>query len=63
VIEDIREDLGITVVMIEHDMKLVNKVSDKVLAINEGRFLATGSASEVQDDPDVQAAYLGGEAA
>ncbi|WP_323790157.1 ABC transporter ATP-binding protein [Thalassovita sp.] len=62
VIEDIREDLGITVVMIEHDMKLVNKVSDKVLAINEGRFLATGSASEVQDDPDVQAAYLGGEA-
>ncbi len=63
VIEDIREDLGITVVMIEHDMKLVNKVSDKVLAINEGRFLATGSASEVQDNPDVQAAYLGGEAA
>ena len=32
-------------------------------AINEGRFLATGSASEVQDDPDVQAAYLGGEVA
>ena len=63
VIEDIREVLGVTVVMIEHDMKLVNKVSDMVLAINEGRFLASGSASEVQSDPDVQAAYLGGQAA
>ena len=63
VIEDIREDLGITVLMIEHDMKLVNKVSDKVLAINEGRFLALGTASEVQNNPDVQAAYLGETAA
>ena len=63
VIEDIREDLGVTVVMIEHDMKLVNKVSDMVLAINEGRLLASGSASDVQGDPDVQAAYLGGQAA
>lgn len=58
-IEDIKEDLGITVVMIEHDMKLVNKVSDQVLAINEGRFLAEGSALEVQNNPDVQHAYLG----
>lgn len=58
-IEDIKEDLGITVVMIEHDMKLVNKVSDHVLAINEGRFLAEGNAREVQDNPDVQHAYLG----
>ncbi|MGY8994225.1 MAG: ABC transporter ATP-binding protein [Rhodospirillales bacterium] len=58
-IEDIKEDLGITVVMIEHDMKLVNKVSDKVLAIAEGRFLALGTAAEVQDNPDVQHAYLG----
>ena len=58
-IEDIKEDLGITVVMIEHDMKLVNKVSDKVLAIAEGRFLAEGTAKEVQDNQDVQHAYLG----
>lgn len=59
VIEDIREDLGITIVMIEHDMKLVSKVSHRVLAINEGRFLAEGSASEVQGHPEVQTAYLG----
>lgn len=58
-IQDIRDDLGITVVMIEHDMKLVGKVSDRVLAINEGRFLATGTATDVQADPAVQAAYLG----
>jgi len=58
-IQDIRDDLGITVVMIEHDMKLVGKVSDRVLAINEGRFLATGTATNVQADPAVQAAYLG----
>jgi branched-chain amino acid transport system ATP-binding protein len=58
-IEDIKADLGITVVMIEHDMKLVNKVSDKVLAIAEGRFLAEGTAAEVQDNQDVQHAYLG----
>lgn len=58
-IQDIRDDLGITVVMIEHDMKLVGKVSDRVLAINEGRFLATGTAAAVQAEPAVQAAYLG----
>ena len=58
-IQDIRDNLGITVVMIEHDMKLVGKVSDRVLAINEGRFLATGTVGEVQADPSVQAAYLG----
>jgi branched-chain amino acid transport system ATP-binding protein len=60
-IEDIKEDLGITILMIEHDMKLVNKVSDKVLAMNEGRFLIVGSPSEVQAHPGVQSAYLGGE--
>lgn len=59
-IEDIRDDLGITIVMIEHDMRLVGKVSDRVLAINEGRYLALGTAAEVQADPAVQAAYLGG---
>ncbi len=58
-IQDIRDDLGITVVMIEHDMKLVGKVSDRVLAINEGQFLATGTAADVQADAAVQAAYLG----
>lgn len=58
-IDDIRHDLGITIVMIEHDMKLVSKISDHVLAINEGKFLADGPAATVQDNEDVQRAYLG----
>jgi branched-chain amino acid transport system ATP-binding protein len=58
-IEDIKADLGITVLMIEHDMSLVGAVSDRVLVMNAGRVLALGSPAEVQANPDVVAAYLG----
>ena len=58
-IEDIRHDLGITVVMIEHDMSLVTEVSDRVLALSEGKVIAQGTAEEVQNNPDVISAYLG----
>lgn len=58
-IQDIREQLGITVLMVEHDMSLVSRVSDRVLAVNYGRVLAEGTAAEVQSHPDVVAAYLG----
>ena len=61
-IKDIRKLLGITVIMVEHDMSLVNKVSDHVLAINQGRFLASGTVQEVQSDPAVIEAYLGADA-
>jgi branched-chain amino acid transport system ATP-binding protein len=59
-IEDIRTLLGITVLMVEHDMSLVSAVSDRVLALNYGRAIAQGSAREVQDHPEVVKAYLGG---
>jgi branched-chain amino acid transport system ATP-binding protein len=59
-IQDIKNDLGITVLMVEHDMSLVSEVSDHVLALNYGRVLAEGSAREVQSHPDVIKAYLGG---
>ena len=59
-IQDIRTLLGITVLMVEHDMSLVSAVSDRVLALNYGRSLALGTAREVQDHPDVIKAYLGG---
>ena len=62
-IKDIRKQLGITVIMVEHDMSLVSQVSDHVLAINQGRFLASGSVQEVQADPAVIEAYLGSDAA
>ena len=58
-IEDLRRDMGITVLMVEHDMSLVTQVSDRVLAVANGRPLAMGTQQEVQGHPDVQAAYLG----
>jgi branched-chain amino acid transport system ATP-binding protein len=59
-IQDIRELLGITVLMVEHDMRLVSAVSDRVLALDYGRLIAAGTASEVQAHPEVIKAYLGG---
>jgi branched-chain amino acid transport system ATP-binding protein len=58
-IRDMRTELGITVLMVEHDMTLVNRVSDRVIALNYGRVLAMGAPAEVQRHPDVVAAYLG----
>jgi len=58
-IQDIRDELGITVLMVEHDMSLVSKVSDRVLAMNQGEVLAMGTPHAVQTDPGVAEAYLG----
>ena len=61
-IDDIKNDLGVTVIMIEHDMSLVSAVCDRVLALNNGRTLALGTPQEVQSDSGVIEAYLGSEA-
>ncbi|MDN3920673.1 ABC transporter ATP-binding protein [Roseateles violae] len=58
-IQDIKNDLGITVLMVEHDMSLVSKVSDRVLAMNQGEVLALGTPAEVQAHAGVIEAYLG----
>ena len=58
-IRDMRNELGITVLMVEHDMSLVSRVSDRVIALNYGKVLAQGQPAEVQSHPDVVAAYLG----
>jgi branched-chain amino acid transport system ATP-binding protein len=59
-LEDIKHDLGVTLVMVEHDMKLVGQVADRVMAINDGKLLTIGTPDEVRANADVQQAYLGG---
>ena len=58
-IKDIQSILKITIIMIEHDMSFVNKVSDRILALNYGEILASGLPSEIKEDAGVKAAYMG----
>jgi branched-chain amino acid transport system ATP-binding protein len=58
---DIKEQLGITQILVEHDMALVMGIADRVLVLDFGRVIAQGTSSEVQANPDVIKAYLGEE--
>lgn len=61
IIKRIRDELKITVVLVEHDMELVMKISDSITVLNFGEVIAEGTPLEIQRNPDVIVAYLGEE--
>jgi len=56
---ELRDNDGITLLLIEHDMKLVMSISDRIVVINQGMPLAEGTAEEIRENPEVIKAYLG----
>lgn len=59
-IQRIKNERGVTIVLIEHDMEIIFRVSDRIAVLNRGAKIADGTPDEIRGDPDVQEAYLGG---
>ena len=60
-IADIKEEMGITILLVEHNMRFVKSVSDRIMALNFGVTIAKGRPEEVLEHPEVMKAYLGEE--
>lgn len=60
-IQDLWSDLGLTVVIVEHNMRVIMNISERIIVMNQGKVLTKGTPEEVQNDPDVVKVYLGTE--
>ena len=60
---DIKAELGITILLVEHNMRFVQQASDRVLALDFGETITQGNPKDVLNHPEVMKAYLGEEAA
>lgn len=56
---DIRDELGVTVLMVEHDMGIVMDISDRIAVLNHGSLIGEGTPQEIMNNPEVIKAYLG----
>ena len=59
IIREIKEDLGITVLLVEHDMNLVMSISDRICVLDSGEIIALGEPEEIKNHPKVIETYLG----
>jgi branched-chain amino acid transport system ATP-binding protein len=62
IINKINKEMGMTILIVEHDMKIVLKITHTVCVLNYGKMIAIGTPEEIQNNPEVIDAYLGGEA-
>lgn len=58
-VQEIRRDLGIAILLVEHDIRMVMEIADRVTVLDFGRRIADGTPEQVQNEPDVLRAYLG----